>query len=210
MKIVGVLKDYQYGRATDQSTSEVIFRQNIEKARYLNLKVLTSNWSATKGKIEKIWKKFDDVHPLDAAFYDEQIEKAYGDYSSNIKMVGALSILAFCIASIGLFGMVVFTTETRLKEISIRKVLGATEQGLVYLLSKNFLILLGFAALIALPATDYFFAKYVLGDYGAIAPMPWLELIAGIIIVIALTFVMIAAHTLQVARSNPADVLKSE
>ena len=210
LKIIGVMKDYHYGRATDQEISEVIFRHNAEKPRYLNVKVLTSDWTATRNKIEKIWKKFDQVHPLDAQFYDEQIEKAYGDYSSKIKVIGALSFLAICIAAFGLFGMVVFTTETRLREISIRKVLGATEGGLVYLLSRSFLLLLAFAALIALPATDFFFAKYVLGDYGTTAPVPWVELATGILIVIAMAFLMIAVHTLKVARSNPAKVLKSE
>lgn len=210
MQIIGVMKDYQYGRATDQAISEVIFRYNVGKPGYLNAKVLTSDWVATKAKIEKIWKKIDQVHPLEATFYDEQIENAYGDYSSKIKVIGALSVLAICIAAIGLFGMVVFTTETRLREISIRKVLGATETGLVYLLSKNFLLLLAFSALIALPATDFFFAKYVLGDYGAHAPVPWADLAMGMLAVIALAFLMTAVHTLQVARSNPASVLKSE
>jgi ABC-type antimicrobial peptide transport system permease subunit len=210
MQIIGVMKDYQYGRATDGEISEVIFRYSNENPRYLNLKVLTSDWTSTRGKIETLWKTIDDVHPLDAAFYDAQIEKAYGDYSSKIKVIGALSILAICIAAIGLFGMVVFTTETRLREISIRKVLGATEGGLVYLLSKNFLLLLAFAALLALPATDFFFAKYVLGDYGTSAPVPWIELATGILIVITTAFLMIAVHTLHVARSNPASVLKSE
>jgi ABC-type antimicrobial peptide transport system permease subunit len=210
MQIIGVMKDYQYGRATDKEISEVIFRYNGDKPGYLNVKVLTSDWTSTRGKIENLWRAIDEVHPLDAAFYDEQIEKAYGDYSSKIKLIGALSILAICIAAIGLFGIVVFTTETRLREISIRKVLGATERGLVYLLSKNFLLLLALAALIALPITDFFFAKYVLGDYGTSAPVPWIELAGGMLVVIATAFLMIAVHTLQVARSNPAEVLKSE
>jgi hypothetical protein len=59
-----------------------------------------------------------------------------------VKVIGFITFLAICIASMGLFGMVVFTTETRLKEISIRKVLGASEGGLIFLLSKGFLILL--------------------------------------------------------------------
>lgn len=210
MHIIGVMKDYQYGRATDQAISEVVFRYNVVKPGYLNAKVLTTDWAATRSKIERAWKKFDQVHSLEAAFYDEQIEKAYGDYSSKIKIIGALSFLAICIAAIGLFGMVVFTTETRLREISIRKVLGATEGALVYLLSKNFILLLAFAALIAVPVTDFFFAKYVLGEYGTNAPVPWTELLAGILIVIATAFSMIALHTLRAARSNPATVLKSE
>ena len=122
-------------------------------------------------KIESAWKKIDNVHPLEATFYDEQIEGSYSDFSSRIKTIGSLSFLAICIASIGLLGMVVFTTETRLKEISIRKVLGASEVNLIYLLSKGFLVLLAIAALIALPATHFFFAKYVLNDYADGAPM---------------------------------------
>jgi hypothetical protein len=88
--------------------------------------------------------------------------------------------------------------------------LGATEGGLVYLLSRNFLLLLAFAVLIAVPATNFFFAKYVLGEYGTNAPVPWADLAVGMLVVIALAFLMIAIHTLQVARSNPAHVLKSE
>ena len=75
--------------------------------------------------------------PLEATFYDEQIESSYRDFSSRIKVIGSLSFLAICIAAIGLLGMVVFTTETRIKEISIRKVLGASESNLVFLLTKE-------------------------------------------------------------------------
>jgi ABC-type antimicrobial peptide transport system permease subunit len=76
-----------------------------------------------------------------------------------IKVIGFLAFLAISIASMGLFGMVVFTTETRLKEISIRKVLGASEEKLVYLLSKGFLFLLCLAALIALPLLIFSLTK---------------------------------------------------
>ena len=210
MEIVGVMKDYYYGRATDQEISEVVFLYGTREPRYINAKILTSDWHATRDKIEKLWKTIDPVHPLDATFYDDDIEKAYGDYSSKIKVIGALSVLAICIAAIGLFGMVVFTTETKLKEISIRKVLGANEVSLVYLLSKNFLLLLVIAALIALPATDVFFAKYVLGEYGTHAPVPWGELMLSVLLVMASATIMIGVNTLQAARSNPAEVLKSE
>jgi ABC-type antimicrobial peptide transport system permease subunit len=106
--------------------------------------------------------------------------------------------------------MVVFSTETRLKEISIRKVLGATEAGLIYLLSRGFLSLLAIAALIALPTARFFFVKYVLDEYADVAPISWGELLMSVAGVMALAFVMIASQTLKVARSNPAEVLKNE
>jgi putative ABC transport system permease protein len=78
--------------------------------------------------IDNAWRKIDKIHPMDAKFYDDQIElKPTASLWSWSKVIGFIAFLAICIASLGLFGMVVFTTETRLKEISIRKVLGASE-----------------------------------------------------------------------------------
>jgi putative ABC transport system permease protein len=210
MQIIGVLKDFHYGKSTDPEKKEVIFRYALAKAEFLNAKVSVTDWRATFSKIESAWKKIDNVHPLEATFYDEQIAQAYGDFSSRLKVIGSLSFLAICIASIGLLGMVVFTTETRLKEISIRKVLGASEGNLVYMLSKTFLVLLAIATFIALPATHLFFVKFVLDDYADGASLPWYEMMIGVLTVIATAFVMIGSHTLKVARTNPAEVLKNE
>jgi ABC-type antimicrobial peptide transport system permease subunit len=209
VQIVGVVKDFQFGKSIDKEIKEFMFRQAREP-RYLNVKILSMDLPETMGKIERAWKKIDNVHPFDATFYDEQIESSYHDFSSRIKVIGSLSAFAICIAAIGLLGMVVFTTETRLKEISIRKVLGAGEGYLVFLLSKNFLILLAIAAAIALPATHFFFAKYVLDEYADGAPIAWIELFIGIAVVLVFSCAMIGSHTLRIARTNPADVLKSE
>ena len=210
VQIVGVVKDFHYGKSIDKEIKEFMFRYSIDEPAYVNAKVISTDWPATIARIETAWKKIDHVHPLEATFYDEQIARAYSGFSSRIKVIGFLSFLAICIAAVGLLGMVVFTTETRLKEISIRKVMGAGEGGLVYLLSKGFLLLLAIAALIALPATHFFFAKYVLDEYAAPALMAWNELITGVMVVMAVAFLMIGTHTLKVARSNPAEVLKNE
>jgi ABC-type antimicrobial peptide transport system permease subunit len=210
LSIIGVVKDFYYGKSTDKDIREFLFRYSLNDADYLNAKIISADWPATLGKIEKAWKKMDNVHPLEAQFYDEQIERAFTDFSSRIKVIGTLSFLAICIASIGLLGMVVFSTETRLKEISIRKVMGATEAGLIYLLSRGFLGLLAIAALIALPTARFFFVKYVLEEYADVAPISWSELLMSVAAVMAVAFVMIASQTLKVARTNPAEVLKNE
>jgi ABC-type antimicrobial peptide transport system permease subunit len=210
VQIVGVVKDYYYGRPTDAEMKEVIFRYAPAEAEYINIKTISADWPSTLAKIEAAWKKIDDIHPLDATFYDDQIEDAYSDYSARIKVIGSLAFLAICIASIGLLGMVVFTTETRLKEISIRKVMGAGEGSLIFLLSKGFLWLLGVSALIALPAAQFFFIRYAFDDYGDRAPIPLSELIMGVTSVMAIALLMIGFQTLKVARANPAEVLKNE
>lgn len=209
LQIIGVLKDFHYGRS-DSEIKEFIFRYSYNKPQYLNAKVASTDWPKTLDKIEHSWKKIDNTHQLEATFLDEQIEGSYRSFSSRIKVIGTLSFLAICIASFGLLGMVVFTTETRLKEISIRKVMGAGEGSLVFLLSRGFLVLLLIAGLIALPATQFFFVPYALDEYAESVPIPWSELIAGVICVMAISFLMIGTHTLKVARTNPAEVLKNE
>ena len=210
VQIIGVVKDFYYGKSNNKEIKEFIFRYASDSPQYINAKVASTDWPATLEKIENAWKKIDNIHPLEATFYDEQIEKAYRGFSSRVKVIGALSFLAICIASFGLLGMVVFTTETRLKEISIRKVMGAGEGSLVFLLSKGFLILLLIAGLIALPATQFFFVRYALDEYADGAPVAWNELITGVMAVMAIAFLMIGTHTLKVARTNPAEVLKRE
>ena len=106
---------------------------------------------ATMAKIESVWKKIDPVHPFEAKFYDEAIEDAYSEFSAMIKIIGFLSFLAISIASMGLFGMVAFTTETRLKEIGIRKVMGASSGNLIYLLSRGFLFACRYRRLLPCP-----------------------------------------------------------
>lgn len=209
VQIIGVLKDFYYG-GSDSEIKEFIFRYSYNTPEYLNAKVVSTDWPETLIKIQHVWKSIDNIHPLEATFYDDQIEHSYRSFSSRIKVIGVLSFLAICIAAFGMLGMVVFITETRLKEISIRKVLGADKGSLVLLLSKGFLILLLIAGLIALPATLFFFLPYALDEYAERVAIPWSELIYGAICVMAICFLMIGTHTLKVARTNPAEVLKNE
>jgi putative ABC transport system permease protein len=210
LRIVGVMKDFQYGRANNESQKEVIFRCTPKEIENLNVKLLSTDLPATYAKIETIWKKLDTVHPLEAKFYDAEIEESFKGLSASMKLAGAIAFLAICIASLGLLGMVVFTTETRLKEISIRKVMGATEGGLVYLLGRGFFALLGLATLIALPLTYLFFEKVMLPKIANHAPLGLLEGVVAIIGVTIIAVAMISSQTLKVVRSNPAEVLKNE
>lgn len=211
LTIVGVLKDFHYG-TVEKEIEPTAFRYYDEESTggYLNVAVKSADWSETRARIEHAWRKIDKVHPLDAKFYNEQIELAYSQFLVMIKIIGFITFLAICIASMGLFGMVVFTTETRLREISIRKVLGASEGRLVFLLSKGFLFLLVIATLLALPATYLFFDKIVMTNFAYHAPISLSIMLAGVLVVMFIAFVMIGSQTWIAARSNPAKVLKCE
>ena len=210
LAIVGVLKDFHYG-TMDKKIEPVMFRYSSDEPwGYLNVKISSTDLPATMASIENAWRRIDKIHPMDAKFYDDQIELAYSQFVVMVKVIGFIAFLAICIASLGLFGMVVFTTETRLKEISIRKVLGASESGLIYLLSKGFLSMLIIATFVALPVTYFFFDKVVLVNFAYHQPIGIRELLAGVVIVMCLAFLLIGTQTVKAARKNPANVLKSE
>ena len=209
MKIVGVLKNFHYGKA-DNIDEEVIFRYFKNKGNFLNVKLTTTDFPTTLAKIDRVWKEFDNVHPLQAQLYKDRITHSYREISSTLRMIGFLAFLAICIASFGLLGMVVFTTETRVKEVSIRKVLGASEGMLVYLLGKGFFILLFISAIIALPITYLFFEQLLFPELVNHTSIGLFDLTAGFFVVLLISLVMIGTQTLKIARSNPASVLKSE
>ncbi len=210
LAIVGVMQDFHYG-TLEQKIDPVMFRYTRSNpGGFLNLKVATGDMAATLVKLDEVWKKYDKVHPLNARFYHEQIEAAYSRYALMVKVIGFIAILAICIASLGLFGMVVFTIETRLKEVSIRKVLGAGEAGLVYLLCKSFLVLLVLAAAIALPVTYLLFDKLVLPQFVYHQPIGLVELLSGSLLVMLFALLMIGSQTAKAARVNPTNVLKGE
>ncbi|MDN5201151.1 ABC transporter permease [Fulvivirgaceae bacterium BMA10] len=207
--IIGVLKDFHY-QTPQHAITPVAILNSANPGRYLNLKISTNDLPATLSSIEHIWKQIDDVHLLDAQFYDDQLAYTFSWLLMIIKVIGFIAFLAVCISSLGLFGMVVFTTETKLKEISIRKVLGAGERNLVYLLSKSYVTLLFVSALIALPVTYFFFDKIILTYFAYHQSIHLVELLAGLLGVLVIALIMIGSQTFSAARSNPAQTLRDE
>ncbi len=209
MQIVGVVKDFHNSTLRDP-IRRFVFRRDPEQLQVINLKLATADLGITMDRLEAIWSKVDPVHPFQASFFDESIQHAYNEYTAMIKIIGFLAILAITIASFGLLGMVVFTTETRFKEISIRKIMGATERGLVMLLSRGFLSLLLVAAVIGLPLTYFLFDQLVFAEIAARAPIGPFELLPGVLAVISIALLAISSQTIRVAKANPVDALRDE
>ena len=210
MTIVGVMQDFHYGKLDNLIEPVAFMFWTPEDRAVVNAKIQSADMLATISKIESAWKEIDRVHPFKARFFSDEIEEAYSEFSVQIKIIGFLSFLAISIASMGLFGMVVFTTETRMKEIGIRKIMGASSANLVYLLSRGFLLLLSLSALIALPATYVFFEKYLLTNFPYHTTVQIGELFVGLFAVMLIAFVMIGSQTIKAAGRNPAEILKAE
>ena len=209
LMIIGVLKDFN-NQTIQSKISPFAFRHKPEETFVLSMKLSSNNMVDTREKIKAAWDSFDEVHEFQGTFYQDNIERAYDEYLILTTIIGFLAFLTVCIASLGLLGMGVYTAETRLKEISIRKVLGASEKSLVKLLSKSFMFLLTLSAAIALPITYFIFDSLILAEQAYRAPIGILEMSLGVIIIFAIGFVTIGSQTWRAAKANPATTLRNE
>ncbi|MEM6641336.1 MAG: ABC transporter permease [Bacteroidota bacterium] len=209
-EICGVLKNYQYTELQSSTGPTILIQSVAEDQEYVNLQIGEGDVLEMLSQLEETWKTVDPLHPFIANFYDAQIQEAYSEYKSMFRIFMFLAAVAVCISSLGFLAIVILTTESKVKELSIRKVLGATNKNLVYLLSRNFLIMLVIAGSVAIPIVYYLFDEYVLPNFRDQIVMGPLELLSGFLIMTTITFLLLRWQALKAARTNPAEMLRDE
>ncbi|MEP1035065.1 ABC transporter permease [Ekhidna sp.] len=210
LEIIGVVSEFQYAKIHSESEPVALIQGTPVDYMHLNLVVKTDDVVAFMNKLEEIWSDVDRIHPFEARFYNELIQEAYNDQAILFKIFGFLAFLAISIATMGLLGMAVFTTETRQKEISVRKVLGASKKNLMFILSKGFIVMLLISAAIAMPLSYLFFNEMVMADFVNRIIIGPIELLSGVFIVFTIGILTIGWQTGRAARANPADMLRDE
>ena len=161
-------------------------------------------------KLNLAWTTVDDYHDFEAMFYSEWIERAYSKIEASIKTYGLLAAIAISISILGLLGMAVYTTESKIKELTIRKVLGATVSNLVLLLSRNFMTIFIISAGIAIPVAYIMYQKTIVPNNVYKINVGFWELSSGALLIILIAFVTISSQTVKAAKSNPAENLRNE
>lgn len=207
--ITGVVKNFHHGTVNNK-VEPFAFTSGKQGHYNLNLKLASSDITSTMDKLESAWSEIDQLHDFSATFYDEQIERTYSDISASVKTFGLLAGIAICISILGLLGMAVYTTESRVKELTIRKVLGATVSNLVLLLSKGFMPLFIISAAVAIPAAYLMFEQTIV-QYAVykINVGVW-ELSGGALLVIGIAFLTISSQAVKAAKMNPAKNLRDQ
>lgn len=159
---------------------------------------------------EKQWKNLNPEQKLQATFFEDDLNEGFHNYVVLLKVVGFLGLLAITISLLGLLGMVVYTAETKAKEESVRKVLGASIVNLNLLLSKDYLRLMLWAILISAPVTAYLFHLVLPKlQYYSVRLTPWDVLLSGFLL-LGFGVATIASQTYKTAKANPAETLRSE
>ena len=204
--IAGVVKDFHFSNFHKKIGTMVIRQNNVG-----TLYVRTTANDAPKAiaAVEKLWKQYNPEETFTYNFLDDTFNRMYKSDIQTGRLTTIFTLIAILISCLGLFGLVTYTAETKTKEIGIRKVLGARVSNIVNMLSKEFLILVGIALLIAFPLAYYRIDK-MLQDYAYhISIGWWIFALAGIITII-LTLITVGRQAIKAATANPVKAIKSE
>ena len=159
--------------------------------------------------IETIFKKYSPAYPFEYQFVDQEFGKKFLTEELISKITNIFAGLAIFICCIGLAGLASFTIEKRIREIGIRKVLGATVQQLLMLISKEFLKLVLIAFVIAVPVTWWLMTNWLAKYTYRIDISLWMFAVVGVVVLL-LTLLVVSLNTMRAAVSNPVKSLRTE
>jgi len=213
--IIGVINDFNYWPLYYRSGPLIIFYKTYDSSpghhfyRYIFARIRPDNVPQTIASIEKIYKKFNPEFPFTFRFLDDDYVRLYHSEEQAGKIFRYFAILAVLISCLGLFGLASFLAEQRTKEIGIRKILGSSVQGIIVLLSKQFLKWVAVANIIALPIAWYISYRWLQNyPYRTITGVWVFILTAAMTLIIAL--LTVSYKSIKAARSNPVDSLRYE
>ncbi|MUH34972.1 ABC transporter permease [Zobellia amurskyensis] len=207
MRIIGVVADYHFASLREEI--EPLFLHKETEPNWLFLKTKTNNYSELLAGLEGQWKSTVSNVPFDYRFVDKEVEKLYDEEKRLGFISVAFTVLAIFISCLGLFGLISYVTEQKKKEIGIRKVLGASIQSVVQLLTRDFVKLVLIAFLIASPISYYFMSRWLEGFTYRIEIEWWVFLVSGGFALI-ITLLTVGMQSLRSAVANPVKSLRTE
>ncbi len=206
-EIIGVLKDFHFESLRQAIRPLVILIEG--PGNVLSVRIQPNRIRETMPELEKIWKDFALGQPFVYSFLDDDFDALYRAEQRVGKIVTVFSILAICIASLGLLGLAAFTAERRTKEIGIRQVLGASAAGIVTLLTKDFTRLILVANLIAWPAAYLAMNRWLQDFAYRINLSVWTFVLAGSFALL-IALLTVSYQAIKAALANPVESLRYE
>jgi putative ABC transport system permease protein len=205
--IIGIVKDFNF-----QSLSEPIrpygFRLDGQND-FLFLHTKTADYTSLLSDLSATWQRLNPGSPFEYSFIDQDFRHTYDQQYRSARIICAFTCLTIFIACLGLFGLAAFTAEQRVREIGIRKVLGSSVGGIVTLLSKDFVRLVGIAIFIAIPLAAWTMHRW-LQDFAYRVPLDaWLFAAAGLL-AIFIALLTIGFQAIKAALASPINSLRSE
>jgi len=207
--VVGVIKDYNQNSLYDEiEPLIIILRKDVN---YIFVRLAPGDLYSSVAALEKQWKENFPNNPFEYIFLDEDLDSQYKADEKRSQIFTAFSGLTIVIACLGLLGLAAYTTEQRTKEIGVRKVIGASVNSLVILVSKEFFILVALGTVIVFPAAWYFTDRWLQNfAYRIVLNSEWKTFLFSSLLAFAITLVTVGYHVVRAALSNPVNALRDE
>jgi putative ABC transport system permease protein len=207
-KVIGVIKDFNITSLTSPISSLII---ELNRIQWNNLFIKMKNTNV-KPAIEKLRVEWNNLFPEKAFqfnFLDEQLNEQYADFDNFGKIIQCFTLIAIAIACLGVYGLVLFSVKRKVKEIGVRKVLGASIPGILKLVYSDFasLTLLGFV--LAIPVS-YFFIDSWLKNFTYHTEIDWLTYLLAFSVMFIIVAMTIGYQALKASLANPVKSLRSE
>ncbi|MEP5613982.1 MAG: ABC transporter permease [Cyclobacteriaceae bacterium] len=213
--IIGVMKDFNYA-SLKREIEPLIYRYGNKHSemgmwhqRYVIAKVNTSDILRTLDEIEDLWNQHVPNYPFDAGFLNEYFQNQYESERKFGQVFTTFSVLAILIAFLGLFALTTFVLQKRVKEIAVRKVLGASTSSLLGLMLKDFTRLVILGGLVGIGVAFYWLEEWLKG-YNYRIELSWYLLAIPVVLILVLTWVVVSLKSYKAAVANPSDALKEE
>lgn len=211
--VVGVVKDF-HANSLHETIPPFFLSSNKISERAISVKLVTNGSGVGQFKkdissIEAIWREIYPNEPFKYQFFDQTIARLYEREEKTLLLLKTAMFIAILICCMGLFGQILFSTQQRLKELGIRKVVGATTTSLVMLLSKDVIRLVITAQFIAAPIA-YWLMQQWLADFAYRISISWGVFVWSGIVVLGIALLTISYHSIKAAMTNPIKTLRSE
>lgn len=210
-EVVGIAENFHFESLRVDMKPIIFVAPNtpIQRIDYYTLKIRTNDWPGVIEKLKAINTNIDADNPMEYTFLDTRFEKFYQADVQRGQIFMSFSLVVVLIACMGLFALVSYSVEARVKEIGIRKVLGASVNNIVGMISREFLILVLIACVLAIPVAWIFMEKWLLDFAYRINLGGGIFALAGIIILL-IAGVTISLRTIKAATANPVKSLRNE
>jgi len=207
--IVGIVKDFNFNSLHYKIETMFLHNQKDWGFQTVSVKINGARAKEAVAFIEKTWREVNPTNPLEYQFLDEHFREVYRTDAQITQMVGILAFLAILISCLGLFGLASYSAERRIKEIGVRKVLGASMSSIVSLLSRHFIKLVLIANAIAWPLA-WFSVNHWMQDYAYRLPMSWWVFVLAGVAALAIALATVSLLAMKAAAANPVESLRTE
>jgi putative ABC transport system permease protein len=210
LEVTGVVKDFHYRPLSDQ-IGPLVIRHNIAALQIVSVWIDEAQKDKVMTSLTNTWKKIDPAHPISYTMMKDEMADAYRESGMQdmLMIAGYVTILAVTLACLGMLGMSLYAVQTRIKEVGIRMVVGATAVDVIVLLSKSFMKLIAIAVIIGVPIS-YIIGDQLLSTFAFHIEIGALLIIAGVSLIFSLGLLMVGSQALKAVLANPVRWLRYE